>query len=168
MAWPQFEVGLVLALSMSFVFTLFTVLKRDACSFCVFANNHAWVLLDFPVLFLPIFACICCLSCLVGAGVHGGVPRDCSAIEEEFGWGGRWQHHLDQPEKRLWRSTCMYTYLPPPTADACHYLTICTIFICYIFLILQVRVKFCVPLYSFCFLTPCLCRSTMWSHRRQQ
>ena len=53
------------------------------------------------VLFLPNFACFCCLSCLVGAGVHGGVPGDRPEVEEELGRGRRREHHSDQPEKRL-------------------------------------------------------------------
>ena len=47
----------------------------------VFANNqheHCWIFLLF--LFAHFAFCICCLSCLVGAGVHGGVPRDCPPL----------------------------------------------------------------------------------------
>ena len=69
----------------------------------VFANNqheHCWIFLLF--LFAHFAFCICCLSCLVGAGVHGGVPRDCSPLQEEpRGHRRRRQHHVDQPEERL-------------------------------------------------------------------
>ena len=113
MAWPQFEVGLVLALSMSFVFTLFTVLKRDACSFCVFCQQPRMSAVGFPCF---VFAHFCLYLLLILFGGCRSTRRSSARLlrDRRRIWVG-WQM-ATSPWSTREASVTIYLYVHLPTS----------------------------------------------------
>ena len=108
------------------------VLKRDPLSSYIFANSHAWTLLDFPVLFFCPFLPVFVAYPVWWVQEYTEEFREI-APRSKKNLGGVADGNITLINQRSVCDdlpVCTPTYLHPPLIDASQNLTMCTIFIC--------------------------------------